>query len=537
MSFDFFLIFSLLAIVVLVVLNFYELKRDIMMFQQNSYRPERYGRWLKSSGDTTSFMRLVAIFLVLFSLAGFGVTNFATICIILFGIVGITNLARRNYKKPLVVTARVKRMTVVVVAIVALLVALSVAASFCGLFGIVKPLYTAIVTLLIVYCISHFIVISANFIISPVEKNINKGFYKNALNKLQSMPDLKIIGITGSYGKTSTKHYLHRILSEGFETLMTPGSFNTTLGVVRTVNELLKPFHEVFIVEMGAKQNGDIKEICELVNPSVGIITAVGPQHLETFKTLENVRRTKFELVDSLTGEGTAILNDNYDVIAETEIDNCKVVRYSGSKIDNGYYTSDIRYTHTGTQFTLHCPDGRAVDFETSLLGKYNIDNLTAAIATAITLGMDIEKIKYAVRHIEPVEHRLSMRRMANDVILLDDAFNSNPAGASMAVEVLAGITRGRSIIITPGMIELGSQQYERNKELGKKIAEENISYVAIVGNYNRDAISEGLTDAGYDKNNILFFDTFIDANAWMVSFVKSGDVVLIENDLPDTFK
>ena len=136
-----------------------------------------------------------------------------------------------------------------------------------------------------------------------------------------------MIGITGSYGKTSTKHYLNRILSEQFEVCMTPGSFNTTMGVIRTIREYLKPYDTVFICEMGAKQPGDIKEICDLVHPSVGIITAVGEQHLESFKTIENVQRTKFELIDSLPADGLAIVNDDFEWVANRKVSDVECVR------------------------------------------------------------------------------------------------------------------------------------------------------------------------------------------------------------------
>ena len=137
-------------------------------------------------------------------------------------------------------------------------------------------------------------------------------YINDAKQMLAQMPDLKIIGITGSYGKTSTKHYLNRILSEQFDVLMTPGSFNTPMGVVRTVREMMKPYYYVFIVEMGAKQLGDIKEICDIVHPEIGIVTAVGEQHLESFKSIENVQRTKFELVEALPENGFAVLNDDF---------------------------------------------------------------------------------------------------------------------------------------------------------------------------------------------------------------------------------
>ena len=161
--------------------------------------------------------------------------------------------------------------------------------------------------------LSFGILLVSNILLIPCEKSVNRWYYNDAKRILNSMPDLTIIGITGSYGKTSTKHFLHTILSEKYNVLMTPGSYNTTLGVIRTIREQLKSYHNIFIVEMGAKQTGDIKEICDLVNPSIGIITAIGEQHLETFKTITNIQKTKFELIDALPRNGLAVLVEQYN--------------------------------------------------------------------------------------------------------------------------------------------------------------------------------------------------------------------------------
>lgn len=508
------------------------------MFQQNSYRPERYMRWLRKSGDTTSYVRLFGIFILLFCLSGIGHGRLAVMCTILFSIFATVSLAKREYKKPLVFTKRAVRIFVAACILTALLTAIAEILSELNLFGETTLLYTPVVVLLLAFCFSHFILLASNFILKPVENHINKKFLQRAEDTLSQMHDLKIIGITGSYGKTSTKHFLYRILSEHYETLMTPGSFNTTLGVVRTINENLKPYHQVFIAEMGAKQTGDIKEICDIVHPLVGIVTAVGPQHLETFGKIENVLKTKFELVDSLPASGFAIINNDYPLIAERDVSNCHVERYGNLNLPGtGYLISDIRYLPHGSTFALTCPDDRVMRFETRLLGEHNISNLAAAIITALILDVPEDKIKYSVSHIESVEHRLSLRRHPNGLTILDDAFNSNPAGASMAVDVLARMEAGRRIIITPGMIELGSEQERLNIAFGETIARADIDYVAIVGSYNKESILSGLNNGGVHPDKILFFDTFLQANAWMLSFSRPGDVVLIENDLPDTFK
>lgn len=535
-----FISFAILSIILMAVTLCYEYHRDIMMLQQNSYRPERYMRWLRESGDTTTARRLVAVFLILLGLCRFGSAMFATICFSCFAIYCSAYLGSRKYKKPLAFTHRVKRIMIVLGILSLAVVAVALVLSLNGCFGEPAPLYAASVTLVILYAISHGMLLCTVWCLKPVEKSINRKFIQRATDRLASMKDLRIIGITGSYGKTSTKHYLYRILSEHFETLMTPGSFNTTLGVVRTINEKLRPYHEVFIVEMGAKQKGDIAEICDIVHPEAGIITSVGPQHLETFGSIEKVCETKFELADSLPREGTVILNNDCPLIAGREIDNCNTIRYSCSATNDAacsYVARDIRFSPRGTDFTLDCADGTSLELSTMLLGKHNIENLVAAIAAARLMGVPDSKIRYAVAHIEPVEHRLSKSRLGDGVLLIDDAFNSNPSGALMAVEVLASFKDCKRFILTPGMIELGDEQDQRNEIFGRQIAEHAIDCAVVIGHYNRDSIVRGLKAGGLDEGSIKCFDTFNEAFKWVMTQAKNGDVVLLENDLPDTFR
>ncbi|MDE6333868.1 MAG: UDP-N-acetylmuramoyl-tripeptide--D-alanyl-D-alanine ligase, partial [Muribaculaceae bacterium] len=453
----------------------------------------------------------------------------------IYGVAGTWTLAARKYKKPLVWTARSRRIYTA-----ALLLCVLISAAFVS-FALHAPagilLYLISVALLGCYCASHVIVIAADFILKPVEKAIYNRYYNDAASRLRSMPDLKIIGITGSYGKTSTKHYLYRILSEQYDTLMTPGSYNTTLGVVRTIREMLKPYNEVFIVEMGAKSRGDIKEICDLVHPSIGIITAVGPQHLESFKTIENVQAAKFELADALPADGTAIVNDDFDKIADRTVDNAQCVRYGVRAAGTDYRAADLYYSAEGTTFTVYGPGGYKLPLRTRLMGECNVSDLLAAVAAAKVLGIPDNKIASAVAAIEPVEHRLSIKRTPGGITILDDAFNSNPIGSRMALEVLGEMPGGKRIVITPGMIELGVEQYELNRQLGETISK-NVDVAIIVGKYNRDAIVEGIRSTGRLNEKALHTaDTFADAQNILSRIAAKGDTVLYENDLPDTFK
>lgn len=512
-------------------------RRCLMMMQQNSYRADRYNRWISQSGDSTSFAFLGAYLIMFMMLAAVNpVLRIAVLAIaIVYALAQATKLAKAKYKKPLVMTGRARRLLTT-----QLTLALVIVAATAVVFALTEPLltaYAAACATMAALCLSHPVMLAALWLMKPVEKHINDGFYNQARTRLQSMPDLKIVGITGSYGKTSTKHYLHRILSEHYDTLMTPGSYNTTLGVVRTVNEMLKPYNQVFIVEMGAKQRGDIREICDLVHPTVGIITAVGPQHLESFGTINAVRDTKFELADALPADGLAVVNNDFEAAADRPVTNTGCVRYGVSNTDGCQYTaSDITYSPDGTKFTVNDPDGYRLEVETRLVGECNISNLMAAIIVAKRLGVPDQKIRYAVSRIDQVEHRLSIKRIPGGVTIIDDAFNSNPAGSRMALDVLAMMKQGTRMVITPGMIELGERQYELNKAFGQHMAQ-CVDRALIVGQYNMDAILSGLKEAGYPEENVLTFDTFLDANAWAMAHAKAGDTILIENDLPDTFK
>ncbi|MDE5607862.1 MAG: UDP-N-acetylmuramoyl-tripeptide--D-alanyl-D-alanine ligase [Muribaculaceae bacterium] len=520
---------SLLSVTLAYMIPVY--RRDLMMLQQNSYRNERYTRWFNTSGESTTYPRIlgcIALFLILIYTLPFRVSAVPSALIIAGCMVA---LLRRRYKKPLVMTARARRIFITMLAISYIPAA--------AVWMLTYSLQYVCATVLLEVVASPFILLAANVILRPVEARINRRYYNEARDILRSMPDLRIIGITGSYGKTSTKHYLHAILSSHFDTLMTPGSYNTTLGVIRTVREYLQPYNEIFIVEMGAKQPGDIREICELVRPTIGIVTAVGEQHLESFKSIENVQRTKFELVDSLPADGLAVINDDFPMIACRPVENVPTIRYTARPNDTAaqYRATDIAYTPAGTTFTVTGPDGFALELTTRLLGECNISNLTAAVAVAVYLGVPADKIRYAVENIQPVEHRLSIRHTPGGLTIIDDAFNSNPHGSRMAMEVLSQFTGGRRIVITPGMIELGEKQDELNRALGSHISR-SADIAIIVGEYNREALTEGIrADGTLAEDSVHTVDTFTQAQQLLTSIAAPGDTILYENDLPDTFK
>ena len=528
-------VLALIAVRMLFVVSslFYLVQRyrvDLQMMQQNSYRNERYFRWWRTNSDYMSPSRLVDLAVLLLLFSQFHLLVKVGVATIVFAVKGIA-LSRKKYKKPLVMTRRVWRLLITMLVLTVFAV-IPVAVAYYYLFDI------GIVTVVAVLATFSWAVTAAcNWAMKPVERAINKSFIDDAKRILAQMPDMKIIGITGSYGKTSTKHYLYRILSEQYDVLMTPGSFNTPMGVVRTVREMLKPYNQVFIVEMGAKQIGDIKEICDIVHPQMAVITAVGEQHLESFKTIENVQRTKFELVDALPDDGFAVVNNDFEYVANREVNNVKAVRYAVRATEHAdYVAADIEYSAFGTRFTIK-GEGRSLALETRLVGECNISNLMAAVIVAMRLGVSDDKIRYAVSKIEQVEHRLNMKRTAGGVTIIDDAFNSNPDGSRMALDVLSRMKGGKRIVVTPGMIELGDKQDYHNEHFGEHIAK-SVDVAIIVGQYNREAILRGLQNAGMtDEEKVITVDTFAQAQQRLSSLLASGDTVLYENDLPDTFK
>ena len=513
-------IFSLVWLVFL----FATMRYSVQMFQQNSYRVERYNRWLRSSGEWCSRANLVS------ALGGVALTLLPhwgmMLCLGAWMLIISIAEFSIKYKIKLAYTMRVKRLMVTRLVMTFAIVALM---------HIFAPHYTYLAMMLL--CVDYWTIL-ANLINKPLENAITHWYYNDAKRILRSMPHLKIIGITGSFGKTSTKHFLHRILSERYNVLMTPGNFNTTLGVVRTVREHLKPHHEVFIVEMGAKQRGDIKEICDLVCPDMGIVTSVGEMHLETFGSVENVARTKFELIDALPEAGFGIVNiDSEAAFNHIKANGVTVTTYGIENCEADYRATEIVYSPQRTTFSLEHGTAKDADYATHLLGRGNILNITAALAVAERMGVSVEARRRGVKQLEQVEHRLSMRT-SGGITILDDAYNSNPTGARMALEVLSGFdTAGARYVVTPGFVEMGAKQYDNNCAFGRDIAASKADAVIVVNEVNREAITAGLKEGGYDMSCVTTVASFKEAMAELQPRLKVGDVVLYENDLPDSFK
>lgn len=428
---------------------------------------------------------------------------------------------RSNVKKPLVYTARIKRQT----AVLAMLAAgAGAAVLLCGRNTVWLCVSAAL--------LSSLTALSA-VIAKPVEWCVRQWYISDAKKILAARPDLKIIGITGSYGKTSTKFILSTILSEKYSVQTPPSSYNTTMGVVRVIRERLQQDDQVLICEMGARHKGDIAEICRFVRPHMGIITSIGPQHLETFGDIETVMNSKFELIEALPQDGMAFFPKGNEY-TERMYERAKCRKFLVSAGQGGYlWAEEMSVTPKGSRFTLKTEAGESVLCETVLLGLHNIQNILLSAACAYAMGLTLRQIARGIAKLRPVEHRLQIVA-SQPMTVIDDAFNSSPNGAKAALEVLASFPADR-IIVTPGFVELGAEQEKYQYELGREIAQ-RCEKAVLVGERRTEAIRKGFLESGGDASAVFTVETLEEASALLAKIGKAGDTVLFENDLPDNY-
>ena len=517
-------ILPIIAVVLWITCVWGIIRYNLHMFQLNGYKNKEHFRWLLKniSNPLILIIAVVPGILVILFPKIVSIVGTYIICVAFFFY--YLHLKKVNNKKKLVFTNRVKRLLVTetVINLAVIITAYIIAGKF---------LYLVMGVLIV---IQPWFVILVNIINSPVEKCINNGFIKDAKRILSQMPDLKIIGVTGSYGKTSVKYYLQTLLKSRYNVLVTPASFNTPMGVVRTIREELKPIHEIFVCEMGARNIGDIKELCDIVHPHYGVITSVGPQHLETFLNIENITNTKFELADAIPDTGLIFLNGDNDYITANSEKYPNTVFYSTTSKEGTYYSENISVSQNGTEFDMVSPDGTKEHFKMKLVGGHNVINVAGAIAVANSLGIPFADLKNPVRKIMPVEHRMQLIEKGN-VTIIDDAYNSNPVGSKAAVETLS-MFDGVRILITPGMVELGAEEERFNYEFGTYAAN-CCDYIVLVGKKHTEPILKGVLEAGFPKEKCLVYERLNEALDYAYS-IPTGKrkFILLENDLPDNY-
>ncbi len=399
-------------------------------------------------------------------------------------------LWHKKLDKKLVLTGRIKRFFGLLAALT-LFQDLLLLARGSENFGVILPLAVAVLGSM------------------AIEKVLIHGYRLQAKKKLESMPDLIVVGVTASYGKTSIKNFIAQIAGHEKRVYATPRSVNTLGGVMKDINESLPEDTQVYIVEMGARGPGDIAQITEFVEPHYAVVGVIGPQHIEYFKSLERIRDTKMEIISS-----KRLLHAWVHTSANVK-PNEKVTLF-GNEIES------VDANLEGVKFTLNLPQKR-VEVSIPVLGAFNAVNVTAALHLANALGIPYEKGATYAGSLKPVPHRLQ-RIDAGGKIILDDSFNGNIDGMISSFE-LASQHKGRKVLVTPGLVE---SDVELNEKVAKK-ADEIFDLIIVTGKINRPIFKKSVS-----KDKLYILENKENIEKVLAELTKEGDLILFANDAPN---
>lgn len=517
------------------------------VLQQEDYDNSRLLKWMRHN---RAFDKRLSAALLVIALTAYYIPNYLIPLtfyqfLVFAGLIGSIYFEkdpRKNSKKKLVATTRAKRIFFPAYALII------ASAAWCFYFNDDSHFWIWIVNVQAI----PLLLILVNITLQPFEEAIQKSYWNEAHNKILDIQP-KIIGITGSFGKTSVKHILGHILKTQAPTLITPGSVNTPMGITRIIREQLEDNHRYLVVEMGAYGPGSIERLCALTPPNMGIITSIGHAHYERFKSLDTVARTKFELADAvLEKDGKVIIHErtlrfsypnslrnnhphNFLVCGEPASPDPKKNKETSYIQDGDLLITKIQQMPEGLAVDLTY-NSKAYNLKFPLYGIHHGHNAALAFAAALELGIPAENIVTALKSLPQIEHRLEVRKQPDGTLLIDDAFNSNPVGFNSALGLLSAISKtGRKILITPGMVELGVAHDEAHEKIGKYAGE--ICDIALVISGQRiPTFIEGFKAGGSEKT-LLEMDSFSAAQDWLQENKKEGDVILIENDLPDMYE
>jgi UDP-N-acetylmuramoyl-tripeptide--D-alanyl-D-alanine ligase len=514
-------------------------RRMLHLLQLEHYENARMFIWLRRRGELTdpaqdATLLVLAVAGLVLAIAGVAAGELAAWVVLL---VALGGFARREPGqgeiKPLVFTQRAKRLFAASLSVPFAVVLLGVVFSVALGSDVPLALAALVGTASLGQCAR--LLAGANGALAPMQRRVNRRFEATAQAKLASVAPT-VVGITGSYGKTTTKVCIGAVLSEREPTLITPASFNSFLGVVRTINEHLEPEHRNFVVEMGMYRAGDIAELCDLVHPVIGVLTAIGPVHLERLGSIEAIADVKAELALALPADGHLVANGDdprcVEIAGRVSVD---VVLFGLENPDARVRAQDVGLADGRTHFQLVIDD-ESIAVSSGLLGRHNVSNLLAAAGVGHLRGLTLEEITRGLARVEPPEHRLQPIPNARaGIVVIDDAYNSNPAGAAAALEVLHSHPAKRRILVTPGMVELGEQESELNERFGRQAAAV-CDQVILVGPRRTVPIEQGLRAAGFDPAAVTVVRDIAEATGVLGRMTRAGDVVLFENDLPDMY-
>ena len=499
------------------------------VLQSSGYNNGKYFAWVKKKGNL-AFQRLMflalmcalssALLALVFSFAGEWAAVISLAGYILFFVIYFVADKKLALRSEVTPTARFKRLYAVLFLVLAvcsyILVTLMNFVDYVWenkIFSYLRYVPLCVMPLLLIP-----LIMLSNGIAKLYEVPHNKKFIRLAKKKLAGS-NIKVIAITGSYGKTTTKNILYGILSKKYRVLTTPRSHNTPIGIALALNNANLDEYDIFIAEMGARHLGDIAELCEICPPDISLITGICGQHLETFLNFQNIVKAKGEIL-SATKDKTIIADDAFELFAD----------YNFSKVRCGK-VGDVKCDKSGTEFTLTL-GGESKRVKTKLLGEHSANNIALAAEAAHAAGMTADEISSAIPEIDYIEHRLQLIENGG-VNILDDGFNSNVKGARAALKVLKYFD-GRKIVVTPGLVELGVLEEDENTALGKELV--GFDFVILVGDTLVKFVENGYKAGGGDMDKIRIRTSIFEAQEELKGFLHEGDTVLFLNDLPDIY-
>lgn len=372
------------------------------------------------------------------------------------------------------------------------------------------------------------------FTIQIIQKPIEYLIINQARQKLKNHKAVKI-GIAGSFGKTSMREILKTVLSEGKKVMAPPNNINTPLGISRFI-ETLNGSENVLIFELGEYYPGDIRKLCNLIQPDIGIITGINEAHLQKFKSLEQTTKTIFELSDYLEAKfpktQTLYVNGENKLARKNARPNH--IMYSREYAEN-WKIENPKTGLSGTSFTL-INDTAKLELKSALLGLHQIGPLAVAADIAFKLGLSFNQISDGINKTKPFEHRLEPKTDNNGVITLDDSYNGNPDGVKAVIEFLESLQSHRRFYVTPGLVGMGNRTEEIHKQIGRNAALAKIEKVVLIKNSVTPFIESGLKEERYE-GEILWFDDALSAFSALPHLTVNGDIVLLQNDWPDQYK
>ncbi len=537
----------ILSCLLITSITLFTIKRNLSylhIFQQEEYDNYRFLKWIICHKAVDK--RLTGILCLIFIINYFAfiyinttwnyilefTAEYLAFILAIFLFVYLENNPLKSAKKKLVMTNRANRIYYL---------SLFINLFFNLIFLINVRLDNYFIALILTIQLIPIYIILSNLLLTPIEKHIQQKFWQEAKQKMSTHNPF-VIGITGSFGKTSVKHFLGHILQQTNHTLITAGSINTIMGISRTIREELNTAHKYFVVEMGAYGIGSINQMCQLTPPNLGIITAIGMAHYERFKTLDTVARAKLELAESVINNIKNNQHNKSKVIIPEQVLNTDYAKQYLQ--DHQQYfnvlkqqqISKVSQLKTGLNLDLQV-DGVNYHIETPIFGLHNANNIGIAFLAAYNMGINIPTILTAFKTMPQIHHRLEVRSK-DDCIIIDDSYNANPNGFKSALELLSFLHTppGRRILVTPGLIELGNKHQSEHLMLGEYSAQH--ADIAVIVNPKRiESFISGFTKNPKKSVQLVKVCSFKDAINWLDINCQAKDTILFANDLPDLYE